>query len=206
MDQEKFVRLLEGSRLLPVLRAAQADTVVTLGQKLHGIGVPMLEVSWTTPGAGEAVRRLRDAHPVVGAGTIVTAELATAAVSAGAMFLVAPNFSLDVMEVAASHAVPYLPGAYTPQEVSMVMGHGITLVKLFPAATGGIGHLRALEEVFPTVRFVPTGGVSLADVPVWIDAGALAVGVGGALARLGDEQLSEQWRALSAVGQRRPHD
>lgn len=197
MNQKDFVRTLRSSRLLPVLRSARTEDAVELGMRLHAAGVPLLEVSWTTPDASDAVKTLVVRHPVVGAGTILDAKMAEAALAAGAAFLVAPTHSATVQTIAETAGVAYLPAGYTPQEIYNIMVAGIDTVKLFPAATGGIAHLRALRDVYPGVRFVPTGGIGLDAIPQWIGAGALAVGAGGALGRLSPDDLSAQVARLT---------
>jgi 2-dehydro-3-deoxyphosphogluconate aldolase/(4S)-4-hydroxy-2-oxoglutarate aldolase len=193
---EEFERQLADVRLLPVLRAQDAETAVQLGLRLHRVGLSLVEVSWTTPRAAEAVRRLRAVHPVVGAGTVLTAAMAEEAVNAGAAFLVAPTYSPEVAALARERATAYLPAAYTPQEVYRVLDAGWRCIKLFPASTGGMAHMKAMQEVFPSVRFVPTGGITVAAAADWVRAGALAVGVGGALHRLSEEELAGQLAAL----------
>ncbi len=190
MTGEELAERLTAVRILPVLRAKDANTAVELGRRLHRAGLGLVEVSWTTPDAAEAVRQLRQVHPVVGAGTILTPAMAEEALSAGAAFLVAPAFSPAVGELARAHDVAYLPAGYTPQEVYRILEAGWRDIKLFPAATGGIAHMQALQDVFPSVRFVPTGGIAVAAVVDWVRAGALAAGVGGALHRLGEAELA----------------
>jgi 2-dehydro-3-deoxyphosphogluconate aldolase/(4S)-4-hydroxy-2-oxoglutarate aldolase len=196
MTLEEFERQLAEVRLLPVLRAKDAETAVQLGVRLRRAGLSLVEVSWTTPRAADAVRELRRVHPVVGAGTVLTAAMAEEALEAGAAFLVAPTYSPEVAALARESGAAYLPAAYTPQEVYRVLEAGWPCVKLFPASTGGISHMKAMQEVFPSVRFVPTGGISVAQAAEWVRAGALAVGAGGALHRLSDEDLASQVATL----------
>jgi 2-dehydro-3-deoxyphosphogluconate aldolase/(4S)-4-hydroxy-2-oxoglutarate aldolase len=88
----------------------------------------------------------------------------------------------------------------TPSEIQQAMALGLSLVKLFPAGSLGIDYLRSLQGPFGEVSFVPTGGVSLDSAPAWLDAGAVAVGIGGALVSADQtkrEQMKSQIRALS---------
>ena len=92
-----------------------------------------------------------------------------------------PNVNPAVLEQAHGQGLVTLPGAFTPSEVALAVSCGAAFVKLFPASTGGIGHLSALRGPFPAVRFVPTGGVSAENAPQWFDAGARAVAMGSNL-------------------------
>lgn len=196
MSQTKFEEALTRTRFLPIIRVGSVNEAVDLGHRLQDAGINLLEVSWTTPGAAEAVRRLSDGQATIGAGTVLDAAMAQAAYEAGATFLVAPNFSPEVLAFARPRGLPYLAGAMTPTEVYRVYAAGISTIKLFPASSGGISHLKAMQEVYPGVRFVPTGGISPIDAPNWIQAGALAVGMGGALTRSSTSELRETLRIL----------
>jgi 2-dehydro-3-deoxyphosphogluconate aldolase/(4S)-4-hydroxy-2-oxoglutarate aldolase len=77
--------------------------------------------------------------------------------------------------------VPAIPGVLSPTEITAAVAAGADVVKLFPASLGGPGYLAALRGPFPDVRFVPTGGIRVPDVPTWLEAGAVCVGLGGSL-------------------------
>ncbi len=186
-----FYERLSYDRVLPIIRTDNPEDAVVLGKRLSYLGFGLLEVSWTTPGAAEVVRDLAQQHDGVGAGTIVTRTMAEEAVAAGARYLIAPNFSPEVSDYAHRHDLPYLPGVLTPTEVAIAMGAGWTWLKLFPGHNGGPDHLKSLREVYPTVHFVPTGGVVFSDGDKWMEAGAKAIGVGSALRHLTDDELTQ---------------
>lgn len=141
-------------------------------------GIPVVEVTATIPGWDDVVLRLRAAHPetLIGVGTVVSRRLARRAIAVGADFLVSPATVPEVASEAASAGIPLVSGVLTPTELFAAAPGSI--VKLFPASVGGIGYLKALRALKPLVRILPTGGVSLAQVPEWKAAGAFAVGVG----------------------------
>jgi 2-dehydro-3-deoxyphosphogluconate aldolase/(4S)-4-hydroxy-2-oxoglutarate aldolase len=117
----------------------------------------------------------------VGAGTVRTAAAARAALAAGASFLVAPGFDPDVVRVAMDADAVMIPGVLTPTEIdtaSRLLG-APAIVKLFPSGVLGPGYLAAVREPFAGVSFVCTGGIDAANARDFLDAGALAVGVGG---------------------------
>ncbi|MFI1992130.1 bifunctional 4-hydroxy-2-oxoglutarate aldolase/2-dehydro-3-deoxy-phosphogluconate aldolase [Actinoplanes sp. NPDC020271] len=189
------------SGIVAVLRAPTAAGFAAVADVLVAAGITALEVTLTSAGALQAITELRDRLPagtIVGAGTVLTAADATAAVDAGASFLVSP-----VLDTLAGQAVPCYPGAFTPTEVYSAHRAGAPLIKLFPAGGLGPGYLKDLRGPLPQVKIMPTGGVGLDDIPAWIRAGAAAVGLGGPL--IGDaadggdlNELAD--RAKRAVG------
>jgi len=155
-----------GERLVPVVVLAEAHRAEGLADALVAGGLHVAEVTFRTPAAAEAIRRMAK-HPdlVVGAGTVVRAEQVDQAVDAGARFIVSPGLSRTVVARARECGVDVLPGVVTPSEVIAALDLGIDTVKFFPAAQyGGVGTLKALASPFPNVRFVPTGGVSPANL------------------------------------------
>ena len=107
----------------------------------------------------------KQADLLVGAGTVLTPEQVDVAVDAGARFIVSPGLRADVVERAQQRAVPVIPGAVTPSEVMAAQALGLTTVKFFPASTyGGASAIKALHAPFRDVQFIPTGGVSLANL------------------------------------------
>lgn len=187
MTEAQFITILGRARVLPVIRAAKPELAFERAKTMMDAGIPLVEIAWTTPEAAQVVQDLRaQTGIVVGAGTILTEETAQEAVAAGAEFLVAPNLSHAVAQVARNRHVPYLPGVFTADEVARALAEGLTLLKLFPAATGGVAHMRALKEPFAGVTWVPTGGMTWETAGEWIRSGAVAVGMGSALLNVDD--------------------
>ncbi|GAA0898271.1 bifunctional 4-hydroxy-2-oxoglutarate aldolase/2-dehydro-3-deoxy-phosphogluconate aldolase [Virgisporangium aurantiacum] len=177
---------LRTRRLLAIVRGtdprAALDSVLTLADS----GVGLIEVSLTSAGALDTIRRARAALGpdfALGAGTVLTETDAHRAADAGATFLVTPAIAPSLAE-AARLALPVLAGALTPTEVVQAGLAGAAAVKLFPASVGGPAYLRALRDPFPETAFVPVGGVDALLAPQFLSAGAVAVGVGSPL--LGD--------------------
>ncbi len=154
--------LLQTHRLVPVLELEDADAAIPLGEALMTGGLPIAEITFRTEAALESVRRMSGiAGLLVGAGTIINAEQARAAVDAGAQFLVSPGCFPKVIAFAAQAGVPIFPGVATPTEIGIALDHGQSLLKFFPAeALGGPAMLKALAAPFPAVSFIPTGGIN----------------------------------------------
>ena len=190
----ELLQALRPVPLLPVLRLRAADEAVALSQRLLGAGLRVVELTATTAGWPEAVAALRREQPgaVVGVGTITTAADAERALEAGAQFLVSPWPAPQVRPAAAAAGAAFLEGGCTPAEVADAVSRGPA--KVFPAHLGGPAYVRTLLAVLPGAQLVPTGGVRLEDVPAWLAAGAVAVGVGSDLTAPGD--LDERVRGL----------
>lgn len=152
---------------------------------LQTAGIGMVELTARAPGTLEHFKTLQTEFPdlLLGAGTILTAADAHAFLDAGATFLVSPCLVLEVAAAARERGVPYLPGAGTVREYVEARDAGCGLVKLFPGEVLGLPFVRALTGPFPDAQVVVTGGVEAthAGVAAWLDAGALAVGLGSRL-------------------------
>ena len=185
-------------RCIGVIRAASADAAISAGRALVAGGVTIVEVAFTTPDAPAAISALRSACPsaTVGAGTVLDAAAAFAAVQSGAQFLVSPLVAEDVLRAGHRYGVAVFPGACTPTEISSAIELGADAVKLFPAASLGISYMRAVSAALPQVAFIPTGGITADDAPQWLEAGALAVGVGGHLTSGDPAGIEERAREL----------
>lgn len=206
--------VLRETGLVAILRSRSGDRLDAVCDVLLDAGVRCLEVTMNTPGALAVVRRLvGEARPGVelGLGTVRRVDEVEAAADAGATFVVAPNTDAAVGRRAADLGLGWFPGALTPTEIAAAWDLGATAVKVFPAGVaGGPRYLREVRAPLDDVLLVPTGGVAVEDVPGYLGAGAVAVGMGGPLiGRALDEdedlaRLAERSRAaLDAVARAR---
>jgi 2-dehydro-3-deoxyphosphogluconate aldolase/(4S)-4-hydroxy-2-oxoglutarate aldolase len=181
VKSDELLPRLREQLVLPVLRLPDAASAVTAAESALAAGLPVVELTATTPGWDVALTRLVADHDgaVVGLGTVVSADIARRAIDDGAAFLVSPWPAPEVRKEAAAAGVAFVEGAYSPGEVADVASRGP--VKLFPAHVGGPQLVRSLLQLLPDAVIVPTGGIAAEDVPRWLDAGAHAVGVGSDL-------------------------
>ena len=186
MTKQQVLSQIGESRLIPVLRADSVDEAVAMACAIEAGGIPVLEVTMTVPGAVEVIRRLvkeKGDHMLIGAGTVLDSETARASILAGALFIVSPALNCETVRLCRRYSVPVFAGALTPSEVVSAWEAGADAVKIFPcSAMGGAKYLRALKAPFPNIEMIPTGGVSLATVRDFLDAGSFALGVGADLA------------------------
>lgn len=184
-SREETLQALEETGVIAVIRADKAGDLVEVGRALRKGGVKFIEITMTVPGAlgviEEAASALQAAEVYIGAGTVLDAETARAAILAGANYVVSPALRLDVIRVCKRYSVAVMPGAMTPTEVLHAWEAGADVVKIFPAGVGGPKFFKALHGPLPQIKIMPTGGVNLTTAPEFIKAGACAVGVGGEL-------------------------
>lgn len=176
--------LLREHPIIAVLRARDAADYGPVIEVLAENGVHSVELTLSTPNTFEhlpAIVANGGADVEVGLGTITTVDEAQRAIDAGARYLVTPILNTGIIELAVRAGVPVYPGGLTPTELFTAWQAGATAVKIFPAETVGPQYGSHLRGPFPELQFVPSGGITLADIPLWLRAGAVAVSLGGPL-------------------------
>jgi 2-dehydro-3-deoxyphosphogluconate aldolase / (4S)-4-hydroxy-2-oxoglutarate aldolase len=180
---DPLTRVLE-SGIVAVIRAEQSEPLVDVAEALYAGGVEVMEVTFTVPQPVqvlESVARKLGDKVLLGAGTILDAETARAALLAGAEFIVAPNTNREVIQLCRRYGKLVMPGAMTPTEVVAAWEAGADIVKIFPSDVLGPQYLKALRGPLPQIRLMPTGGVNLETATSFLAAGACALGIGGSL-------------------------
>ena len=197
-------QILDGS-VIAIGRGLDPKTVVRIGEGLLAGGVRAFEI---TLGPDEAVEAVAALHArfgggdglLVGAGTILSVDDAQLALDAGAKFLVMPVTDPNLVAWATERGVPAFPGAMTPSEAWAGWSAGASAIKLFPASVVGPAFIRELHGPFPDIPLVPTGGLTVKNVPEFIAAGAVAVGLGSWLTGEGDpERIAQRGRQVVAA-------
>jgi 2-dehydro-3-deoxyphosphogluconate aldolase/(4S)-4-hydroxy-2-oxoglutarate aldolase len=174
------------SGAVAVLRGVPRERVVPAAEALVEGGVTALEVTADNPDAVAMVADLTDAFAdheavVVGAGTVLDASTAVEAIRAGAEFVVAPHFDPAVVDTCNRHGTVVAPGILTPTEAVDAAERGADFLKLFPASSAGPSHLSGIRGALGQLEVMPTGGVDADNAGAFVEAGAFAVGAGGAL-------------------------
>lgn len=150
--------------VIPVVTVHTTDQALVVAEALIAGGLPAAEITFRTPVAAEAIAAVTaEKLPLaIGAGTVLSSDQVDAAAEAGATFIVSPGTDPSILERAAAHDLPAIPGAVTATEVQRAHSWGVRTVKFFPAGTsGGAAAVAALAAPFVDMRFIPTGGISL---------------------------------------------
>lgn len=167
MSETNLLAQVAEKKIVPVVKLDRTSDAKPLGEALCAGGLPVAEVTFRTDAAEESIRIMKNEFPemMVGAGTVVNVEQAKRALDAGASFLVSPGISRAVVEFALNSKLPVFPGTCTPSEVMIAMEYGLSLVKFFPAEQyGGLNTIKALAAPFPTMKFMPTGGINASNI------------------------------------------
>ncbi len=189
---------IEAARVVAIVRERTEVDAVRAVEAVVGAGLPVVEVTMTTPGVLRIVERLRGTDTLVGVGTALSPGEVAAAAGAGARFVVTPNLSVEVITTAHRHGLAALVGCATPTEIVQALEAGADAVKLFPASALGIDYLTAVRATLPWAPIIPTGGVNEANAAEWIAAGGVALGMGSGLTRGGEAEVRSRVAALRA--------
>ena len=201
---------LQAAPVVPLVQADAPAVAVQISRALAAGGLTVAEVVFRTDRALECLQAVADEVPemIAGAGTVLTADQANAAVDAGAKFIVSPGLDDGVVATAKERGVPVYPGIVTPGELQHAHNLGLDVVKFFPASlAGGVPMLKALSSVFRHMRFMPTGGVSpgnLAEylaVPAVLACGGSWLTPAAAIAAGDYEQITKLAREALAIAQ-----
>ncbi|MDI3534341.1 MAG: 2-dehydro-3-deoxyphosphogluconate aldolase / (4S)-4-hydroxy-2-oxoglutarate aldolase [Thermosediminibacterales bacterium] len=183
---ENLKRILE-SGIIAVVRAKSPEQSLKIAGACKEGGITSIEITMTVPGAIDVIKQVASTYPkdqiLVGAGTVLDAETARAAMLAGAEYIVSPHLNQEVVKICNRYQKICMPGAMSIKEIIEAMEAGADVVKLFPGSMFGPKAIKAIKGPLPQAELVPTGGVSLNNVEEWIKAGAAAVGVGGDLTK-----------------------
>jgi 2-dehydro-3-deoxyphosphogluconate aldolase/(4S)-4-hydroxy-2-oxoglutarate aldolase len=153
--------------IVPVITIDNPLDAVPLAKAIAAGGIPCAEITFRTAAAEDALRRIAAELPetLLGAGTVLNAEQIDRAMGAGARFIVTPGFNPRVVAHALKRGIPVIPGCSTPTDIEQALEFGLGVVKFFPAEqSGGLDYLKAVAAPYFQTRFVPTGGISVANL------------------------------------------
>lgn len=181
MIKEEMLTSIEEIGIIPAVRACSAADALFASEAVFGSGIPVVEITMTTPGAAGVISQLvrNGSDFIVGAGTVLDLDTARACVDAGASFLTSTGFDYELVEFARQCDVLMIPGALTPSEVMLGRKSRAPFIKLFPCSSvGGPSYIRALRAPFPDTRLIASGGVTQQTAADYIRAGADVLGIG----------------------------
>lgn len=181
MNKETVRTRIEQIGIVPAIRLSSAEDASFAVDAVSESGIPIAEVTMTTPGAIEVISKFARNKPelIVGAGTVLDVETARRCLDAGAKFLTSPGVNIQVVDFAVKHDVVVFPGALIPTDIMAAWHAGADFVKLFPCSLlGGPSYIRTLKTPFPQIPLIATGGITQGNAADFILAGAVAVGIG----------------------------
>jgi len=170
--------------IVAAIRVDSGEDALFAAEAVYQGGIPIVEIALTVPGATEVISRLVQQNPelIVGAGSVLNAQMAQSCLDAGAQFLTSDGLHPALVAFAARNGVVVFPGALTPTEVITAWESGCDFVKVVPCAhIGGEGYIRSVHKMFPHIPLIAAGGVDQETASRYISAGAAALGIGGEL-------------------------
>ena len=157
--------------IIPVVVLDDAKDALPLAEALTEGGLPCAEVTFRTAAAAESIRLMTQHYPemLVGAGTVLTTEQVDQAIEAGAKFIVSPGLNPRIVKYCISKNIPMIPGCSTPSDMEQALELGLNVVKFFPAEpSGGLKYIKAVAAPYTSLSFMPTGGISPANVSEYL--------------------------------------
>ena len=185
MDKAEVIKRLTACGVVAVVRAESAEQAKKIAAACMKAGIVGIEITFTVPGALKIIESLCAEYSsdqiLIGAGTVLDKETARAAILAGATYVVSPCLDVDTVQLCNSYGIACMPGAMTVKEAVDGMKAGADIIKIFPGELFGPKIIKAFRGPLPQMKMMPTGGVTVENIPEWIKAGAVAVGVGSSL-------------------------
>lgn len=205
---EKMIDILQREKLVAILRHVPYKASIPVIEALINGNIRMVEVTLNSDSALHVIEEAKEtfgSQAYVGAGTVLTLDMAKEAVSAGAEYLVSPNVDEAVIDYAVSQKVDIWPGAFTATEIVKAYEAGASAVKVFPAGSMGPGYIKDLKGPLNHIPMMVTGGINEKNVKAFLQAGACSAGFGGNLVnseliKKGDyESITSRAKQLSSL-------
>jgi 2-dehydro-3-deoxyphosphogluconate aldolase/(4S)-4-hydroxy-2-oxoglutarate aldolase len=197
------VEIIKKYKLVPVAVFNSVESGLESLAALRAGGLPIAEITFRTDCAAEAISRGVKQFPdmLIGAGTVINAAQCKAAIDAGAKFIVGPGLSGEVCLECQKQNVPYIPGVVTPTEIITALSYGLTLLKFFPAGEfGGLKTIKALSAAFPSVSFMPTGGITKDNINEYLSFNKIVAAGGSFMMKGTPADIEKQTReAMEAI-------
>ncbi|MDR3317994.1 MAG: bifunctional 4-hydroxy-2-oxoglutarate aldolase/2-dehydro-3-deoxy-phosphogluconate aldolase [Clostridiales bacterium] len=187
--REKIISRIESEKLIAIVRGLDGTKVLKTAEALYKGGISLLEITFDQSAAepqvaADAIAIVQKAFGrdmLVGAGTVLTPTQLTAAVNAGAGFILSPDTNTEIIKETVKAGLISIPGAFTASECVTAKTAGADFVKLFPAGNGGAEYLKAIRAPLNHIKFLCVGGVTEDNIPAFLKAGAVGFGIGGNL-------------------------
>ncbi|MBW8000817.1 MAG: bifunctional 4-hydroxy-2-oxoglutarate aldolase/2-dehydro-3-deoxy-phosphogluconate aldolase [Planctomycetes bacterium] len=199
MSSSEIYKQIKTDGIIAIVRGVDKNKIVDIAKALLEGGIKLMEVTCNTENAVEMVDMLSNqmqGKMTIGAGTVLTEQLCEQMSSAGAKYMVAPDVNPQLIEYCIDRDIPVLPGAATPTEVLTAARHGAKMVKIFPAAELGTNYIKMLKGPIDHIDFVAVGGVRANTIADFINAGCVAIGIGGSVIN-NDWIQTNNWSAMT---------
>ena len=181
MNKYLTVNALTSTKIVAVIRGKDASEATELSKAAVEGGIKAIELTYTTPQIEDTFRALKGLDVLLGAGSVLDSETARHAILNGAKFIVSSHFVEDVAKLCNRYGIPYMPGCMSIREMASALELGCDILKLFPAGHFDPSFIKAVNGPLSNVKIMPTGGINLNNIEEWLNAGAVAIGIGSDL-------------------------
>ncbi|MFJ7183994.1 bifunctional 2-keto-4-hydroxyglutarate aldolase/2-keto-3-deoxy-6-phosphogluconate aldolase [Lysinibacillus xylanilyticus] len=181
MQKIEILKALSDAKVVAVVRGSSPEEATEISKGAITGGIRAIEITYTTPFVEETFKALRNCDALIGAGTVLDVETARHAILNGAKFVVSPSYNVAIATICNRYSIPYLPGCMTITEMVTALEGGSDIIKLFPGNQFEPNFIKTVKGPLPHVTIMPTGGVDLVNMNEWLEAGAVAVGIGSDL-------------------------
>ncbi len=179
------MKYLQTNPIIAILRGLQPSQAESIGKLLYEAGIRVMEVPLNRDNAFESIKILQSTMPddvLVGAGTVINESQLERLKNISVPLIISPNLNIEIVSKTVTDGLISMPGVATVSEAFLAYQSGARWLKLFPAASYGINHLKAMKSVMPEeVNFVAVGGIDSTNINSWLSAGVKAVGIGNSL-------------------------
>lgn len=199
MKRQEVLKKITDAGVVAVVRGDSKEEALKIVEAVAKGGIKIMELTMTVPNPIDVIKEVAEKYKgtdiVVGAGTVLDTETARACILAGAEFIVSPSLDVETLKLCNRYKIVVMPGVMTVKDAITAFEYGVDVVKVFPANLYGPSVIKSFKGPLPQGDFMPTGGVTVANINEWVEAGAVAVGTGGDLtkgAKTGDFELVEK--------------
>lgn len=191
MENSEIIRAIEENKVIAIVRGVESSQCMKVAEALYDGGIRLMEITYnqSDPSSWEATAKAigdiaekYDGRMFVGAGTVTKIELVELTAKVGGRYIISPNTNTAVIYRTKELGLVSIPGAMTPSEILAAHDAGADFVKLFPASDLGVSYMKAIRAPISHVKLLATGGIGEKNAKEFLDAGAVGLGVGGALA------------------------
>jgi len=192
---------LRENPFIAILRGLQPTQAVSVGNLLYEAGLRVIEVPLNRPNAFESIRLLKEELPsdcLIGAGTVISHQQLDQLIEMGIKLAISPNTNEALIKKSCEQNMIAMPGFMSPTEAYIAYRNGARMMKLFPAASLGVNHLKAVLSILPEdVDVIAVGGIDPLNAKSWLDAGATGLGIGNSLFTQGDSYQESKAKILA---------
>ncbi|MCX7876476.1 MAG: bifunctional 4-hydroxy-2-oxoglutarate aldolase/2-dehydro-3-deoxy-phosphogluconate aldolase [Melioribacteraceae bacterium] len=184
MSRELILNKILERKAVSVIRLKDSGKLKKVIEALEQGGITVAEITMTVPNAIDLIKKISNEvseNIIVGVGSVLNAKTANEAIKAGAKYVVSPILKKEIIETSHENDIPVMPGCFTPSEIYNAYELGADIIKVFPADVLGMNFFKGVLAPMPFLKLMPTGGVTLTNVTDWLNAGAVAVGLGTSL-------------------------